>query len=151
MLGFRGHLSTKSRCYSTTLTALRQARQQGRNQRLIVGLGYSEKTRVHRHKPRQDSVHSPDEETIFVIGNWQYTAEATPPSSRHEPPALLSVQECAVILGLSRTMVFSLIRDGALGSVKVGTRRLVPRAAVERFVRGSGESGPVIANHRPAV
>jgi excisionase family DNA binding protein len=70
-------------------------------------------------------------------------------SPRDEPPALLSVQECALLLGLSRTMVFSLIRDGALRSVKVGTRRLVARAAIEHFVTESGEL--VVAERRPAV
>ena len=37
MLGFRGHYSTRSRCYSTTLTALRQARRDWRDQRLLAG------------------------------------------------------------------------------------------------------------------
>jgi excisionase family DNA binding protein len=56
---------------------------------------------------------------------------------REEPRALLSVQDCAELLGLSRTTTFSLIRDGNLESIKVGARRLVPRAAVDRFVRAS--------------
>jgi excisionase family DNA binding protein len=69
-----------------------------------------------------------------------------------EPPALLSVQDCALLLGLSRTMVFSLIRDGALRSVKVGTRRLVPRAAIECFVSASSsEPAAIVANFQSAV
>jgi hypothetical protein len=75
MLGFRGHFSTKSRCYSTTLTALRQARRHWRNQRLVVGLGYSEGTRVHRSEPG-DPV---EDETILVIGNWQYIGRGHSP------------------------------------------------------------------------
>jgi hypothetical protein len=51
MLGFRGQYSTRSRCYSTTLTALRQARQQWRHRRLMFGLGYSEATRAQRQNP----------------------------------------------------------------------------------------------------
>lgn len=41
MLGYRGHFSTKSRRYSTTLTALRQARAEHRaeQQRTALGLG----------------------------------------------------------------------------------------------------------------
>jgi hypothetical protein len=72
MLGFRGHFSTKSRCYSTTLTGLRQARQQWRNRRLVIGLGYSEAARVLRSTPRHEPVDPIEEETILVLGNWQY-------------------------------------------------------------------------------
>ena len=45
MLGFRGHYSTRSRCYSTTLTALRQARRDWRDQRLLARLGYARRGR----------------------------------------------------------------------------------------------------------
>jgi hypothetical protein len=41
MLGFKGHYCTRSRCYSTTLTALRHARRDWRDQRLLAGLGRS--------------------------------------------------------------------------------------------------------------
>ncbi len=75
MAGFRGHVSTKSRCYSTILTALRQARQHWRNQRLVVGFGYSEGTRV----PRSDSCDRAEDETLLVIGNWQYIGRGHSP------------------------------------------------------------------------
>jgi hypothetical protein len=71
MLGFRGHYSTRSRCYSTTLTALRQARQHWRNHRLIAGLGYSEVTQVHRRNPRQEEFDPVEDETILLLGSWQ--------------------------------------------------------------------------------
>jgi hypothetical protein len=77
MLGFRGHYSTRSRCYSTTLTALRQARQQWRHDRIIAAFGYPEGTRVLRHgHVIEDQV---GEETILVMGNWQYIGRGHSP------------------------------------------------------------------------
>jgi excisionase family DNA binding protein len=46
----------------------------------------------------------------------------------------LSVQMVAEMLGISRSMVFKLIRRGELRSVKAGTRTLVPVAAVDEFI-----------------
>ncbi|RBM22870.1 replication initiator [Streptomyces sp. PT12] len=51
MLGFRGHFSTKSRHYSTTLTALRDARAEWR------------RTQTNETHP---------EETTFVLDHWAY-------------------------------------------------------------------------------
>jgi hypothetical protein len=78
MVGFRGHFSTKSRRYSTTLTCLRQARQDWRNSRLVAALSYPERTHVQRHNERgQDGVG--DEEPILVIGQWQYIGRGHSP------------------------------------------------------------------------
>jgi excisionase family DNA binding protein len=70
---------------------------------------------------------------------------------RGNPPALLSVQDCADVLGLSRTTTFSLIRQGRLQSIKVGTRRLVPRTAIEQFIGAGTDQVPSIAADRRAV
>ncbi|WP_437097247.1 replication initiator [Streptomyces sp. enrichment culture] len=56
MLGFRGHFSTKSRSYSTTLGALRDARRAWR----------TEQARAHAGLPE------PDPTTTLVIGHWDY-------------------------------------------------------------------------------
>jgi Replication initiator protein, pSAM2 len=55
MLGFGGHFSTKSRRYSTTLRALRAARQAWRRRRELV----------------QQRDHA-GEETTLVVGSWSY-------------------------------------------------------------------------------
>jgi excisionase family DNA binding protein len=49
---------------------------------------------------------------------------------------LLSVDEAATVLGIGRTNVYALINRDELKSVKVGGRRLIPRAALEAFVIG---------------
>jgi hypothetical protein len=65
MLGFRGHFATKSRRYSTTMTALRAARRPG--------------NRTDPNRPRAytradaDRDDDLDEETTLLIARWQYT------------------------------------------------------------------------------
>lgn len=45
-----------------------------------------------------------------------------------------SVDEVAESLSIGRTLVFQLISDGQLPSLKIGHRRLVARADLEAFV-----------------
>lgn len=45
-----------------------------------------------------------------------------------------TVGEAAQRTGLGRSTLYSLMSSGQLGSVKVGARRLIPAAALERFV-----------------
>ncbi|MEU6874820.1 replication initiator protein RepSA [Streptomyces sp. NPDC046751] len=63
MLGFRGHFSSKSRRYSTTLGALRQARADYRatQEAAVLGLGARE----------------PD--TVLVLTDWQYAGHGHTP------------------------------------------------------------------------
>ncbi|MEU0438912.1 replication initiator protein RepSA [Streptomyces sp. NPDC006186] len=63
MLGFRGHFSTKSRRYSTTLGALRQARADYRAAQEHAALGL-------------DDV-EPD--TILILADWQYAGHGHTP------------------------------------------------------------------------
>lgn len=42
--------------------------------------------------------------------------------------------EAADVIGVSRTTVYALMRDGALGFVRVGRARRIPRAELERWV-----------------
>jgi excisionase family DNA binding protein len=51
-------------------------------------------------------------------------------------PELYRVEEAAEALRLSRRTVYELIRSGRLRTVKVGSRRLVPVAAVREYVAG---------------
>ncbi len=64
MLGFRGHFSTKSRRYSTTLGALRQARADYRAAQEHAALGL-------------DDDREPD--TVLVLADWQYAGHGHTP------------------------------------------------------------------------
>ncbi|MFF8448882.1 replication initiator protein RepSA [Streptomyces leeuwenhoekii] len=65
MLGFRGHFSSKSRRYSTTLGALRQARADFRaeQERAVLGLDVDDR--------------APD--TVLVLADWQYAGHGHTP------------------------------------------------------------------------
>ena len=52
-------------------------------------------------------------------------------------PSAVSTVEAAGALGVCRSTIHSLIRDGALESFKVGRRRLVPVAAIDEFAARS--------------
>ncbi len=64
MLGFRGHFSTKSRRYSTTLGALRQTRADYRAAQQRGALGLPD--------PDQDP-------TVLVLADWQYAGHGHSP------------------------------------------------------------------------
>ncbi len=65
MLGFRGHFSSKSRCYSVTLGALRDARRAWR----------TEQARVHAGLPVLDTT------TTLVVGHWAYQGSGYSPGA----------------------------------------------------------------------
>ncbi|MFE7752628.1 replication initiator [Streptomyces sp. NPDC057428] len=65
MLGFRGHFSTKSRCYSVTLGALRDARRGWRTEQARTQAGLPE----------------PDPTTTLVIGHWAYHGSGYSPGA----------------------------------------------------------------------
>jgi excisionase family DNA binding protein len=54
----------------------------------------------------------------------------TPPSDK----ALYRVPEVMILLSLSRTVIYELIRSGRLCTVQQGRVRLIPAAAVAEYV-----------------
>ena len=52
-----------------------------------------------------------------------------------EPALLLKVEDAARLLSVGRTTLFELIGQGRIQTVRVGRRRLVVRAGLERFVK----------------
>jgi excisionase family DNA binding protein len=47
---------------------------------------------------------------------------------------LYRAEEAAVIMSLSRTAVFGLIRSGDLDTIKIGHRRRIPRSSIEDYI-----------------
>jgi hypothetical protein len=105
MLGFRGHYSTRSRCYSTTLTALRQARQEWRDHSLLVGLGYDETTNVCRRNRHDELVDCVEDDTILVLGTWQYIGRG------HSPGEAIYARTIAHDLAENRRLARCAARD----------------------------------------
>jgi hypothetical protein len=63
MLGFRGHFSTKSRSYSTTLSALRADRAQHQRD----------------HSPAASLWPASDNYTTLVLAHWHFAGQGPPP------------------------------------------------------------------------
>lgn len=61
--------------------------------------------------------------------------------AEHVEPRLLSVEAAAAALAIGRTKAFELVESGALRSLKVGTRRLIPVAALDEFVAALEREG----------
>jgi hypothetical protein len=75
MLGFRGHFSTKSRRYSTTLTKLRTARRDWQDNRTRHAHGLDPEipfVRVPLAAFEDLEDFDADEDTVLVIGHWSY-------------------------------------------------------------------------------
>ena len=61
-------------------------------------------------------------------------------ASTPAPTAVLTVEECAHELRVSRSTVFALLRSGSLRSFCEGRRRLVARADMEAHIRTAVEA-----------
>ena len=59
--------------------------------------------------------------------------EIAPPP---EPTTMVSIAEAARLLGCSRTSLYAALDSDQLASRHIGRRRLVPRAALDRFAEG---------------
>ncbi|MET7799934.1 replication initiator [Streptomyces decoyicus] len=74
MLGFRGHFSTKSRRYSTTLGALRQARAEWRRLQAAIARGDA--------PPQPHDQEHEHEETALVLAHWTYAGTGLSPTEQ---------------------------------------------------------------------
>ena len=125
MLGFRGHFSTKSRPYSTTLGALRADRAAyQREQAIAAGL-------------------MPDlGDTALVRSRWSFTGRGA--TASHDScygrcsmtRLLLTVPEAANALAISRSKLYELLAAGLVRSVRIDGSRRVPVEALEAYVAG---------------
>lgn len=60
----------------------------------------------------------------------------TAPASDNTPRLLLTVEEAAERLGICRSNMFKLIRNGDIESVKIGRLRKIAPAALQDYVDG---------------
>jgi excisionase family DNA binding protein len=49
-----------------------------------------------------------------------------------------STTQVSILLNVSRSMVFKLIRQGELKTFKVGTRTLIPVSEIDEFIKSGG-------------
>jgi excisionase family DNA binding protein len=55
---------------------------------------------------------------------------ATPTAGTDSRPLVLSVTEAAATLGISRSLAYDLVRTGAIPSIRLGRRLVVPRSGL---------------------
>jgi excisionase family DNA binding protein len=64
---------------------------------------------------------------------------ASPPEplpEAHVQPATLSPEELAAYLGIGRSFAYQLLREGAIPSFKLGSKRKVLREDADEYLRG---------------
>ncbi len=71
-----------------------------------------------------------------LLAAAQTAPAQTPPAE--QVPQMLTVEEAAERLRCSKTLVYAMLGDGRLPSVKVGRRRLLRAADVAQFVARGG-------------
>lgn len=56
------------------------------------------------------------------------------PSLPDNLPAVLTVEETAKLLRIGRQAAYQAVRNGTIASVRIGRRRLVPKAVLDRLL-----------------
>ena len=54
----------------------------------------------------------------------------------------LTVQEAATLLGIGRNSAYEAIKIGAIPSLRIGRRIVIPKSALERILAGHSPNGP---------
>jgi excisionase family DNA binding protein len=64
------------------------------------------------------------------------------PVIEERPPQRLTmtVEEAAVVLGISRATAYSAVSRGEIPCIRIGRRILIPKVALERLLDGAGEA-----------
>lgn len=62
-------------------------------------------------------------------------------------PLLLTVEDTAKLLSVSRNSVFKLLRSGDLASMTIGAKRLIPRQEVDRLIHERTGKRPAPTKH----
>ncbi len=53
----------------------------------------------------------------------------------------MTVEEAAVVLGISRATAYDAVSRGEIPGSRIGSRILIPKVPLERLLDGAGEAG----------
>ncbi|OHU33373.1 DNA-binding protein [Mycobacteroides chelonae] len=62
--------------------------------------------------------------------------QTTTASGSEAPQEMLTVKEAAEYLRCSESLIYAQLKDGRMGGVKVGRRRLIPMSEIRRVTEG---------------
>ncbi len=62
-------------------------------------------------------------------------------SSNHVTAVFPTVEALATHLGISRQSAYAALRSGIIPHVRIGKRFILPRAAIDRWLRNAGREG----------
>jgi len=79
-------------------------------------------------------VNDPLADAIRELVRAEVRAEVAAQRARPTPPRLLSVNDAAAALSLSRASLYKELSAGRLRTVHVGRRRLVPESALSDYI-----------------
>jgi excisionase family DNA binding protein len=71
------------------------------------------------------------------------------PEGTDRPPVLLTILEAAEALRVGRCTLQELVLSGALDSIQIGSRRLIPGDALDRYIDDRRSAAKVMAAERP--
>jgi len=57
---------------------------------------------------------------------------------QNEAKLTYSVEECAILLGLSRGTAYALCRENKIPTLRLGKRLLIPKIGLDRLLAGEG-------------
>lgn len=77
-----------------------------------------------------------DVQMATAIAALTSALHARTPLVQEEPDTVFTVEEAAERLGVSRSLIYTLMRRGELHTIKIGRHRFIPVDEVERIVRG---------------
>jgi excisionase family DNA binding protein len=63
-------------------------------------------------------------------------AHGSSAASSREPGPILTVEEAARYLRISRGLAFAAVRDGSIPSIRIGRRILIPRSQLDAMLDG---------------
>ena len=66
-----------------------------------------------------------------------------------ENTLVYSVVEVAALLGIERSKAYELVRSGAIPSLRLGRRIVIPKLTLSRFLAECAPQNPVEDNHQP--
>jgi excisionase family DNA binding protein len=72
-----------------------------------------------------------------MLANQHVSRRESANKETNMEPLVISINDTAKALGVGRSSIYSLIKDGRLESIKIGRRTLLTTASINRLAQGN--------------